>query len=542
MLTDPSFADLKLLAGGGGAQNNISSVTVVDTPDGAQWLTGGEFVITTGYMVGNNTDSLVAFLHMLHQRKVAGLGIKKNRHISSIPSTVLELADVLNMPLVSIPDHYSFVDIINPVLTRTVNRQYTLLAQNSLIHDEFQALAVNDSTVPEILQTLSLIVGVPSAFVDTYFNEIYYSDSNSALAQSLRQVNPLEVSNQLPVLYDCHIVAKQTTKFGYILFPKGELKASEDNCFQTAVEQAGIILILRMQTRISNQYVVEKYKGIFIEDILLNNIKEESEIHNRAALYNWDFHNGGAAVTVDVNNIKQSFTEKLDSHTNRMLEKLTEDIFTLAIQELQKTFPGANYMKQSDLISFIVSVPPEERDQLIPRLEEVFHRIQEKLRLISPFTITMGVGNYYENICDVYKSYTESRISINLGYALQWFDRILFYKDMGVYRMLTPIAANPETLDFCDKFLKPLEDYDRENGRELMDTLREIVQCDWNLKKASENLYLHYNSMKYRYSKICSVMNMDFDDHGNRLMTEIAIVVHMMNRRQIPDIKQYKLQ
>ena len=37
-------------------------------------------------------------------------------------------------------------------------------------------------------------------------------------------------------------------------------------------------------------------------------------------------------------------------------------------------------------------------------------------------------------------------------------------------------------------------------------------------------------------------MNMDFDDHGNRLMTEIAIVVHMMNRRQFPDIRQYKLQ
>ena len=541
LLTDPSFADLKLLAGGGGEQNNISSVTVVDTPDGAQWLTGGEFVITTGYMVGNNTDSLVAFLHMLHQRKVAGLGIKKNRHISSIPATVLELADALNMPLISIPDHYSFVDIINPVLTRTVNRQYSLLAQNNLIHDEFQALAVNDSTVPEILQTLSLIVGVPSAFVDTYFHEIYYSDSNSALAQSIRKVNPLDISGHLPELFDSYIVAKQTTKFGYILFPKGELKASEDNCFQTAVEQAGIILILRMQTRISNQYVVEKYKGIFIEDILLNNIKEESEIHNRAALYNWDFHNGGAAVTVDVNNIKQNFTEKLDSHTNQMLERITEDIFTLAIQEIQEAFPSANYMKQSDLISFIVSAPPEERSDLIPRLREIFRRIQEKIRPISPFTITMGVGNYYENICDVYKSYTESRISINLGYALRWFDRILFYKDMGLYRMLTPIAANPETLDFCEKFLKPLEDYDRENGRELMDTLQEIVQCGWNLKKASENLYLHYNSMKYRYSKICSVMNMDFDDHGNRLMTEIAIVVHMMNRRQIPDVKQYTL-
>ena len=541
LLTDPSFSELELLAGSQGKENAIASVTVVDTPDGAQWLNGGEFVITTGYMVGNNPDSQAAFLRILSQKKAAGLGIKKNRHISAISDAVLQLADQLPMPLVSIPEHYSFVDIINPVLTRMVNHQYALLAQNSLIHDKFQSLAINDSPVPEILQTLSLIVGVPSAFVDTYFREIYYADKTSTLAQSMDQIDPADISEALLENYDTYLVAKQGARFGYIFFPRGELKASPDNCVQTAVEQAGTILILRMQTRISNQYAVEKYKGNFIEDILLNNIKKESEIHNRAALYNWDFQNGGVVVTVDINNLKQNFMEKLDSHTNQRLEKLTEEIFALAIQEFQRSFTNANYMKQSDLISFIISVPQAERSNLAAKLREIFGRIQQKLKQISPFTITIGVGNYYDNIADVHKSYAESRTSINLGYTLRWFDCILFYRDMGLYRMLTPIAANPETQDFCERFLKPLEDYDRENGRELMDTLQEIVQCGWNLKKASENLFLHYNSMKYRYSKICTVMNLDFDDHANRLMTEIAIVVYMMNRRQIPDVKQYTL-
>lgn len=541
LLTDPSFSELELLAGSQGKENAIASVTVVDTPDGAQWLTGGEFVITTGYMVGNNPDSQAAFLRILSQKKAAGLGIKKNRHISAISDAVLQLADQLPMPLVSIPEHYSFVDIINPVLTRMVNHQYALLAQNSLIHDKFQSLAINDSPVPEILQTLSLIVGVPSAFVDTYFREIYYADKTSTLAQSMDQIDPADISEALLENYDTYLVAKQGARFGYIFFPRGELKASPDNCVQTAVEQAGTSLILRMQTRISNQYAVEKYKGNFIEDILLNNIKKESEIHNRAALYNWDFQNGGVVVTVDINNLKQNFMEKLDSHTNQRLEKLTEEIFALAIQEFQRSFTNANYMKQSDLISFIISVPQAERSNLAAKLREIFGRIQQKLKQISPFTITIGVGNYYDNIADVHKSYAESRTSINLGYTLRWFDCILFYRDMGLYRMLTPIAANPETQDFCERFLKPLEDYDRENGRELMDTLQEIVQCGWNLKKASENLFLHYNSMKYRYSKSCTVMNLDFDDHANRLMTEIAIVVYMMNRRQIPDVKQYTL-
>ena len=541
LLTDPSFSELELLAGSQGKENAIASVTVVDTPDGAQWLTGGEFVITTGYMVGNNPDSQAAFLRNLSQKKAAGLGIKKNRHISAISDAALQLADYLPMPLISIPEHYSFVDIINPVLTKMVNHQYALMAQSSLIHDKFQSLAINDSTVPEILQALSLIVGVPSAFVDTYFREVYYSDKISTLARSMDQIDPADISEALLENYDTYLVAKQGARFGYIFFPRGELKASPGNCVQAAVEQARIILILRMQTRISNQYAVEKYKGNFIEDILLNNIKKESEIHNRAALYNWDFHNGGVVVTVDINNLKQNFMEKLDSRTNQRLEKLTEEIFALAIQEFQRSFASANYMKQSDLISFIISVPQAERSNLAASLREIFGRIQQKLKQISPFTITIGVGNYYDNIADVHKSYAESRTSINLGYTLRWFDRILFYSDMGLYRMLSPIAANPETQDFCERFLKPLEDYDRENGRELMDTLQEIVLCGWNLKKASENLFLHYNSMKYRYNKIRTIMNLDFDDHANRLMTEISIVVYMMNRRQIPDVKQYTL-
>lgn len=539
LLTDPTFNGLVLLAGGDGDQNSITSVTVVDTPDGAKWLNGGEFVITTGYMVGNDTDSLLHFLRTLHLHKVSGLGIKANRHIDTIHESVLRLANELRLPLIAIPEHYSFVDIINPVLTRIVNRQYAQLSLNNVIHNEFQNLAINDSTIPEILQTLSLIVGIPSVFLDTYFNEIYYSDGNDDLARSMQGINPREISKETLDQYDCHVVAKQNIKYGYILFFKGALKASPENCFQTAVEQAGTILILRMQTRISNQYVVEKYKGIFMEDILLNNIKEEAEIHNRAHLYNWDFHNGGAAVVVDINNLKENFTEKLDSRTNQILEQLTEDIFSLSIQEMKIAFPSAKYMKQSDLIAFIVSAPKSQRSDLAPRLKGIFRTIQEKLKQITSFTITIGVGDYYENIRDIYKSYTEARISINLGYALRWFDRILFYRDMGLYRMLTPIIDSPEAKEFCERYLKPLEDYDQQNGRQLMATLQEIVQSGWNLKKASENMYLHYNSMKYRYSKICSVMNVDFDDHANRLMTEIAMIVHMMNSRQLPDTKQY---
>ena len=56
---------------------------------------------------------------------------------------------------------------------------------------------------------------------------------------------------------------------------------------------------------------------------------------------------------------------------------------------------------------------------------------------------------------------------------------------------LTPIYPETDAAENMSLILELLEkkglislDYDRENGRELMDTLQEIVQCEWNLKKA----------------------------------------------------------
>lgn len=539
LLTDPSFSNLKLLAGGSGDQNCISAVTVVDTPDGAKWLNGGEFVITTGFMLGDDEDSLLTFLRLLCEKKAAGLGIKQNRYTAYVPESARILADNRGLPLISIPESYAFADIINPVLTRIIDRQAFQLSQTNLIHNKFLDLAVNDRPVFEILQVLSLILGIPSAFVDTYFKEIYYSDTASGFAQQLAGVDTDRITAEFLDEYDHYMVANQSRAFGYMLFPKGMLEKSADNICQVAVEQAGIVLILRMQVRVSNKYVDERYKSVFLEDLLLNNIKSESEIHNRALIYGWDFHDGGLVAVVDINNIKKHFTEKLDTDKSHMLEEIIDNIFEISCREMMRMFPDAKYMRQSDLIAFLISAKAEEQASLDGGLRQVFVNIQSQLENISPFTITLGVGSYCNNIRDICKSYSEARTTINLGYVLQWYDRILFYHEMGLYRMLSPVLESPEAKEYCERYIVTLEAYDAENGADLVNTINEIVQTGWNLKKAAENMYLHYNSMKYRYSRICAIIGLDLNDHVNRMMISIALIVHAMNRNQLPDMKKF---
>ena len=526
----PNFSDLNLLAGENGLDRELTNVTVVDTPDGTNWLNGGEFVITTAYMLHEEKD-LLEFLQVLHEKQAAGVGIKENRYITTIPEAALKMADELNLPLISVPEAYPFVDIINPVLTQIISRQSLLLTQANKIHKEFLGLAINNNSVPEILKTLSSITRMPCAFIDTHFRNIFFSDESSSLMRKLQDADIENITSEFLEQYDYYTVANKNEQFGFLLFEKGCLQTQENGNMQTALEYASIVLILHIQVQIANQQMAEKYKASFLEDLLTNNVKTDVEIHNRARLYGWDFTNGGLAAVVDINNIKKYFTDRLDSNTNRMLEEATEIIFRHSIQEMHQTFPQSKYFRQSDLIVFIISMPEDSREMLPEQLEQTFRRLQSRLKMVSPFTITLGIGQYYENIRDISKSYSEARVAINLGYSLQWFDRILFYNRLGLYRLLAPVMNSPESEELCIQYIQPLEDYDRKYHGELLPTLQEILQNGWNLKESAAGLYIHYNSIKYRYSKICKVLNLDLADHNNRSLVEIAMKLYLLKHK-----------
>ena len=270
----------------------------------------------------------------------------------------------MNIPQRSWPDEYALTDIIKPVLANIVDKQSETLNESAEIHEKFLELAVNNNSVPEILKDLSTLIKKPVAFIDTHFKQCYYSDYNSKIAsilqsQTFDDICPATLSN-----YDCYTVANKNEEFGHIIsIPADEIRESSDetkiNTYKTAMEYASIVLILRMQMRISNHMIEEKYHSSFIEDLLLNNVKTDAEVHTRSQLYGWDFSYGGVVVIIDINNIKKYYTTKLDALTNARLEEYIKTIFDVSIKNISIRFPTCKHYKQSDYIAFII---PEQID------------------------------------------------------------------------------------------------------------------------------------------------------------------------------------
>lgn len=99
---------------------------------------------------------------------------------------------------------------------------------------------------------------------------------------------------------------------------------------------------------------------------------------------------------------------------------------------------------------------------------------------------------------------------------------------MGAYKLLYKITVDQEMKEFCDKYLWPLIDYDRENNTEYIRTLRALVDNDWNLKATADKLYIHYNTMKYRFEKICEILNINLKDKENKFSMELALKLMSM--------------
>lgn len=535
LLQLPTIKGLKLISGNLGVHREISTVTVVDTPDGFQWLKGNEVVITTTYTLEKTPNAFLDFISKLLSRNISALIVKSDRYIKVIPENAKKLCDEKALPLIYCPAIYAFTDIINPTLSGIISKQAEQLKESSKIHESFLELAINDRSIHQILQTLSTLIQEPTAYVDTVFHKVYFSENVSEDSLYLKGLSYEIILNEYREKYQCIDVVNKEQKFGYIMLLSDRSDRTypdtDSNIYKTAIEYASIVIILRMQIRISNRMIEEKYYSSFVGDLMLNNVKTREEINTRAHLYGWNLDGGGFVAIIDINNIKKYYLRNLDTGTNEKLQKYTDQIFDTSIKYIKQAFPSTIYYSQSDFIAFLITgkLPVSARKTLA----DTFSQIQHSLLNAVPFTISMGVGMYVDDIINIHNSYQQAKQVIQTVYQIQQFNRLFFYDQIGIYRLLFSISSNNEAIEFCDKYVKPLQQYDDQHHANLIETLQSIINCGWNLKLASEKLFLHYNSVKYRFQKICDLLEIDLRDNSRHTEIELALKIYLIQKNQI---------
>jgi purine catabolism regulator len=104
---------------------------------------------------------------------------------------------------------------------------------------------------------------------------------------------------------------------------------------------------------------------------------------------------------------------------------------------------------------------------------------------------------------------------------------VLEHEELGVYRLLSQLPLE-ELRRHRAEAIGALLDYDREHNGALVHTLEVFLRCERNRVKAAEELFIHYNTLRYRLGQIEKLTGGLSGDATARLNLEVALCAHRL--------------
>ena len=96
-----------------------------------------------------------------------------------------------------------------------------------------------------------------------------------------------------------------------------------------------------------------------------------------------------------------------------------------------------------------------------------------------------------------------------------------FYRDIMLETMLSYIP-DEQTPFLISPDLFRLEEANSQYSFSLVDTLRAYLECNCNLIRTAERLFLHKNTLLYRLNHIKSIIRCDLNDADERLLLMLS--------------------
>ena len=139
--------------------------------------------------------------------------------------------------------------------------------------------------------------------------------------------------------------------------------------------------------------------------------------------------------------------------------------------------------------------------------------------------VDIGVGNSADYIEDIKRSRREASVAMKLAGLSDGSDRVSFYKEQGVYMLLSKIPEVKYLDRFVEDHIGKLIRADELNDGKLCDTLEKYINHNCNIKETSVDMFIHRNTLNYRLNKIRDILGEDFDNISNILLIKLAFMI-----------------
>lgn len=512
-----SFKNSVLLSGQENLHLRINKLNIIVDPDIKSWIRPEEFLLSTSFFFKSmSIEEQIDFIQLLSDKKIACLGIKFSPHLQSLSDQVINFAKKKQFVIFSIDYKESFTNIISNIYETIFDRQMEVINKISDVHDQAMEILIEGGNIYNIIDTVENATGNRVFIIDNYYDRFYYNNdatknkefltsittfnnNHRDHASSKRELIAVPINNEIFSRYIFPLHVKNEI-YGYIVAFMNESNLQNINI--QLIESVSTVASLYFYNRLSLEEVEISYRSEFLENLLSEDSRRVDKAINRSIFFNMNKEDEYQMAQFVIDG------EYADSQS--------------ILKHLHKIKIMMSYFDQPNVLAII-----NNRINLLYQYDQKFYdkvisKINEK-NIINQ-THTVVFGRKVSGLNNVIKSYKDC-IKMTKNPGIMSSNHIIDYEKLGVNRLLINEGLHDEISDFYEENLKALVDYDEKRGTNLVETLDAYFKCNGNLRKMSEILYTHYNTVLYRVERIENITGkkLDMEDDRFNLQTSLKI-------------------
>ncbi len=525
----PILESAQVIAGHRGLGRVIRWTHIVDHPDVVPWVREGNLLLTTAFALKDSPQSQSELIPILAEKGLAGMIVSIGKYIREVPSVMVEAAERLDFPIVTLPWEVPLVEVTHAIHERIISEQYALNEQAFHIHKTLTQLVLEGGGLNALAQTLTNLLNRSVTIEDSNMRLLAYASVEFVDEVRERSITegktPTEVIEYLhsmglftklktdpkphPVPPAPHLgmsleriiapIMVGSTLYGYIWIIATDRALTELDF--VAIERGAHVAALILSREEAIYQAEQRIKVEWLESLMdpleTHSIYDLTEILRRLGL-----QNGYHVLIMEV--------KPNDGLTLRWLkEKIEAMALNMSLQATIIELAGR-------LVVLLGSVDSRHVERFA---EQVVEAISEE-----GFFIVTGLSSPATQAKRVRQSYQEALEALRVGLSLtSGKGGVWVYKRLGILGYLLSLPEEARANNLYCSIVEDIWAHDQRFGGEWLKTLEVYLDHRSNAQRAAQALFIHRNTLRQRLIKIQEQWAIDLDEPYTAMNLHIAI-------------------
>ncbi len=470
------FDQFDLLTAKHALEREVKHISLLETPDFKKYLIPKSLILTTLYPIKSDVSLFENLLDVLLDKDVSGLVIKLKRYVDVIPPSILERAEKLGLPIISLTYDANLSTLSSRILNEIALDSLRSLSSSSMYLDWVQRLD-EDPSIETILALKKQMNDVTFSIFDHDKNERY--DASPEWSDFAEKIFfEAEFYNKMDDFFVVKDVIHLSNKhlFTVILYSKEDQQGLL-YYYSEMIKMMLVFLYQRKQEQSlqQNQFLLELISSSHILE------GREQEFKKKIELYHWDVH---FPLTMVLVHLELSNSKKYDVKI--------ESIRQIFMNHFNFEKKQIRYLQLNQNIVFLFSQPVGISIELKLR-----HIISEFEKFNQGQWMKIAYTEKLESLAAISKSYATLLRGMTL--ILEHRTREKIFNDQSVKMLgLLSNISQADLQDYVQTSLHEVLQYEKKHGVPLLDTMYALINHQFNLKTTAEELFIHYNTLRHR--------------------------------------------